>query len=352
MSVSWTLHGWRFVFANIIVALNLAMGAVSFAHAANAPAKSESLDELYEKAKKEGGKLNLYASLSANSIEVILPAFMKRFPAVTVDHTDATGDKLIARIVAEGRGGRVIADAFGGGLSYIAQMAEQKLLEPLAIPEAAAYPAHFKTDVWIATDTQFFIIGSNTNLVKKGEEPKGFEDLTNPKWKGSLMGESRDYQLLLGLAKAKYKSDDKAIDLVKRIALNQVEFHRGHSQLIEFLVAGQRPVCFTCYAHQFPPRMKKGAPIVPLLSEGVGEIGGSVGVLKGAPHPNTALLWARWVASEEGQRVFARAGETPAHPNVEPVEKVRPANAYMLGQDDVKEFPKYEKIWKEIFQIR
>ncbi len=338
--------------ATLILGLASAAFSSSIARAASAPAKSESLDDLYEKAKKEGGKLNLYASLSANSIEVILPAFMKRFGGITVDHTDATGDKLIARIVAEGRGGRVIADAFGGGLTYITQMAEQKLLEPLAISEAAAYPAHLKTDVWIATDTQYFIIGSNTNLVKKGEEPKGFEDLANPKWKGSLMGESRDYQLLLGLAKAKYKSDDKAIDLVKRIALNQVEFHRGHSQLIEFLVAGQRPVCFTCYAHQFPPRMKKGAPIVPLLNEGVGEIGGSVGVLKGAPHPATALLWARWVASEEGQRVFARAGETPAHPNVEPVEKVRPANAYMLGQDDVKEFPKYEKIWKDLFQIR
>lgn len=101
-----------------------------------------------------------------------------------------------------------------------------------------------------------------------------------------------------------------------------------------------------------PTARAASAPIVPLLTEGVGEIGGSVGVLKGAPHPNTALLWARWVTSEEGQRVFARAGETPAHPNVEPVDKVRPANAYMLGQDDVKEFTKYEKIWKELFQIR
>lgn len=330
----------------------LAFAMTTTAHAASAPTKTDSLDELYEKAKKEGGKLNIYASLSANSIEVILPAFMKRFPGIVVDHTDATGDKLIARIVAEGRGGRVIADAFGASLGYTSQMTEQKLFEPLMIPEAAAYPAHLKSDFWVATDTQYFIIGSNTNLVKKGEEPKSFEDLANPKWKGLLMGEPRDYQLLLGLAKVKYKSDDKAIDLLKRIALNQVEFHRGHSQLIEFLVAGQRAVCFTCYAHQFPPRMKKGAPILPLLTEGVGEIGGSVGVLKGAPHPNTALLWARWVASEDGQRAFARAGETPAHPNVEPVDKVRPTNAYMLSQDNVKEFPKYEKLWKEIFQIR
>ena len=46
------------------------------------------------------------------------------------------------------------------------------------------------------------------------------------------------------------------------------------------------------------------------------------------------------------------AGETPAHPNVEPLEKVRPAAAYMLSIDDIKEFPKYEQLWKEIFQIR
>ena len=286
----------------------LAAGASSQGRAASAPTKIESLDELHEKAKKEGGKLNLYASLSSASIDGILPAFQKRFPGITVDHTDATGDKLIARIVAEARGGRVIADTFGASLSYISQMTEQKLLAPLAIPEAAAYPGQLRSEFWMATDTQYFIIGWDTNLVKKGEEPKGFEDLGNAKWKGSLMGEGRDFQLLLGLAKAKYKSDEKAIDVIKRIAANQVEFHRGHSQLIEFLVAGQKPVCFTCYAHQFPPRVKKGAPILPLLTEGVGEIGGSVGILKGAPHPNTALLWARWVTSEEGAKSLRASG--------------------------------------------
>jgi hypothetical protein len=61
----------------------------------------ESLDELHQKAKKEGGKLTIYAALSARSMEVILPAFMKRFPGVTIDHIDATADKLLARIVAE-----------------------------------------------------------------------------------------------------------------------------------------------------------------------------------------------------------------------------------------------------------
>jgi len=80
--------------------------------------------------------------------------------------------------------------------------------------------------------------------------------------------------------------------------------------------------------------------------------GGAVSVLRGAPHPNAGLLWARWAISEEGQRAWAQGGETPAHPNVEPLERVRPAAPYMLTIDDIKEFPKYEKLWKEIFQMR
>jgi iron(III) transport system substrate-binding protein len=332
-----------FWLAVLCLAMVLAPGLVTAA---------ESLDQLYQKAKQEGGRLTLYAPLSARTEELLLPAFMKRFPGVTVNHIDSTSDKLIARVVSELRGGRVLADVISGALTYIPQMLEQNFLAPLTIPEAAAYPDQMKGDYWVATDTQFYIAGWNTGLVKKGEEPKSYEDLGNPRWKGNLMGEPRDFQLIVGFAKVKYKSDEKAVDLFKKIAANQVEFHRGHSQLAEFLVAGQRAVCFTCYSHHFPPRVKKGAPIQPMLTEGVGEIGGSVAILKGAPHPNTAMLWARWAVSEEGQRVYAQAGETPAHPKVEPLEKVRPDKPYMLSVGDVKEFPRYEKLWKEIFQIR
>ena len=320
--------------------------------AASAPSSGESIDQVYEKAKKEGGKVTVYAPFSNRSMEVILPGFMKRFPGVTVNHVDGTPNQLLARIFAEGRGGRVLADVFGGSLPYIAQASEQKILVPLTVPEAAVYPQQMKSDVWVATDTQYYIIGWNTTLVKKGEEPKSFEDLINPKWKSNLRAESRDHQLLIAFAKRKYNNDEKAIDLFKKIAANQVEFHRGHSDLIEFLVAGQQAVCFTCYAHHFPPRVKKGAPIQALYTEGVGEIGGAVSILKDAPHPAAALLWTRWALSEEGQRTWAQAGETPANPHVEPLEKVRPTTTYMLTIDDLKEFPKYEKIWKEIFQIR
>ena len=195
--------------------------------AAGASGPDESIDQLYEKAKKEGGKLTVYSALSARSMEVILPAFLKRFPGVTLDHIDATADQLLARIAAEARGGRVIGDVFGGAQPYMAQISDEKPLAPLALPEAAAYPVQMKSDVWVATDTQFYIAGWNTNLVKKGEEPRNFEDLAHARWRNSLMGEPRDFQMLVGLAKRKYGSDDKAIELLKRSRRTKSSFTKG-----------------------------------------------------------------------------------------------------------------------------
>ncbi|HEX9262922.1 MAG TPA: hypothetical protein VF977_01015, partial [Candidatus Binatia bacterium] len=86
-----------------IVSFLLSASCFSFVFAAGAPA-GESLAQLYEKAKKEGGKVTLYAPLSSRAMEVIPQAFMKKFPGLTVNHIDATPDELLARASAEARG--------------------------------------------------------------------------------------------------------------------------------------------------------------------------------------------------------------------------------------------------------
>jgi ABC-type Fe3+ transport system substrate-binding protein len=88
-----------------------------------------------------------------------------------------------------------------------------------------------------------------------------------------------------------------------------------------------------------------------MLSEGAAGII-AVAVLKNAPHPNTAWLFSRWAASVEGQKVYSEGGRTPAHPKVEPTEKIRPKAIYAVGVEDLKQYSKYEKIWKEVFKLR
>ena len=76
---------------------------------------------------------------------------------------------------------------------------------------------------------------------------------------------------------------NKAIALMKKIAANNPEFHKGHSQLAELLIAGQAAACFTCYSHHFPGRIKKGAPLNYMLTEGVAAIGATARFQECAP---------------------------------------------------------------------
>ena len=315
------------------------------------PGRSETIDDIYKKAVKEGGTLNFYGTLAQINAAKILPVFEKRFPGIKVNHVDATADKLAVRAITEARGGKVIADVFQISLENILQLHEQKLTLDEVLPEAADYPANFKGSYWLANSITIMTGAWNTNLVKKSDDPTQFDDFADPKWKGKLIGEPRDVELLIGLARHKFHNDEKAISLLKKIAANNVEFHKGHSDLAELLVAGQAAACITCYSHHYPSRIKKGAPVGYMLTEGIATINATA-LAKGAPHPNTALLFARWSASEEGQKVYAEGGRNPAHPKVEPVDKIRPAKIYPIGTEEIKDWKKYEKIWKEVFNLR
>lgn len=313
-------------------------------------AQTESIEELYKKALKESGVLNCYCSLAQINAEKIYPVFEKRFPGIKINHVDATSDKLSARAITEARGGKTIADVVEFGLEDINKIHEQGLILDKAPPEAAAYPANLKGSYWTANNLIFFVGAWNTDKVKKNEEPKFLDDFGDPRWKGRLIAEPRDYEILVALTH-KHKSLEKARAVLARIAANNVEFHKGHSQLAELLVAGQAAACFTCYSHHYPSRKRKGAPVDYMLSEGAAGII-AVAVMKNAPNPNTAWLFNRWAASEEGQAVYSKGGRTPAHPKVELTEKIRPAVIYPVGVEDLKQYTKYEKAWKEVFKLR
>src|SRR4249919_209131 len=319
--------------------------------AAFSTASAQTWDELHKAALKEGGVVNFYGTLAQINAERILPVFEKRFPGMKINHIDATADKLAARAITEARGGRVLADVFQMALENVLQVIDQKLTVDWLPPEAAAYPGNLKGPNWLAADMVIVTSSWNTNLVKKEDEPKQFDDFANPKWRGKLIAEPRDVEVLIGLARHKFKNDEKAFDFLRKLAANNIEFHKGHSELAEFLVAGQAAACVTCYAHHYPSRIRKGAPLGFMLTEGIATITADA-LAKDAPHPNGAQLFYRWSASEEGQKAYAAGGRLPPHPKVEPVEKIRPAVVYPIGTDEIKEWRRYEKVWKEIFKLR
>lgn len=314
-----------------------------------AQAKALSLDELHQRALAEGGTLSFYATLSQDNKAV--PAFEQRFPGIKVQHIDSTGDKLVTRVVTEARGGKVLADIFQSSVDYMYQVNQAGLFAQETPPEALALPEEFRGSYWSGTFSNFDVPAWNTNLVRPDEAPRVFEDFADPRWQGRLIIDARSADVLMSLAVRKYGSDEPAIELFRKIAANNPEFHRGHSELAEMLVAGQAAACPTCSAHHYPARMKKGAPVDYSLAEGVTALSGNA-ILKDAPHPYTAMLWARWSVTEAGQQAYAETGRVPALPSVPPIEKLRPERTYTLTPEDHASLSKYERLYKEIFGLR
>jgi iron(III) transport system substrate-binding protein len=311
---------------------------------------AQTIDETYRLALKDG-ELNVYGTLTPDTAVKVLPVFEKRFPGIKAVNTGASSDKIVARAISEARGGRTIGDVFHMNLENVMQVHAQGLVLEKLPPEADVFASHLKGAYWVATRFNTLVAAWNTQLVGKSDEPKSFEEFAEPKWKGKLLAEPRDAEFLIAFAEQRYKSADKATALFKRIAANGVEFHSGHPQLVELLVAGQGAVCLTCYTHHLLPRMQKGAPLNYLRSLGVGLISATA-VFKNAPHPNSAWLFHRWAASDDGQRAFGIEGRVPANPKVQPAESIGLETVYGLGEKEYKEFAKYEKIWKQIFSLR
>ena len=203
----------------------------------HAQAQGQTLDELYRKAMSEG-VVNFYGTLAQVNAEKILPVFEKRFTGIKINHVDITSDNLVARAVSEARGGKTVGDIFQAPLETALQTYNQKLLLEVTLPEYSAYPTNMKGSYWVASNLQFIVIAWNTHLLKKADEPKWIDDLADAKYKGSLVAEPRDYEFLMGIAKHKFKNDGKATALLRAIAANGVEFHKGHSQLTELLAGG------------------------------------------------------------------------------------------------------------------
>ncbi|TMA63342.1 MAG: extracellular solute-binding protein, partial [Deltaproteobacteria bacterium] len=183
--------------------------------------QTETIDEIYKKALKEEGVLNCYCSLAQINAEKIYPVFEKRFPGIKINHVDATSDKLSARAITEARGGKTFADIVEFGLEDINKIHEQGLILERVPLEATAYPTNLKGSYWTANNLIFFVGAWNTDKVKKDEEPKVLDDFGDPRWKGRLIAEPRDYEILVAL-NHKHKSLEKARAVLARIAANNV----------------------------------------------------------------------------------------------------------------------------------
>ena len=144
------------------------------------------------------------------------------------------------------------------------------------------------------------MIGYNTRLVSHAEAPRDWNDLLDPKWKGSIGMDPSDFELYAGLEK-KWGAN-RAAAFFKELAKQDVQFRSGHTLLAQLVVAGEMKLAVV-YAHRAEAMKSQRAPIewVSTMDPTISSLG-VISLATKLQYPNAARLLIDYVLSKEGQR--------------------------------------------------
>jgi iron(III) transport system substrate-binding protein len=267
---------------------------------------------LLDAARKEG-QVNLYSSLVSKDIGTIAAAFEKKY-GVKVSYWRAGSEKVLQRAVTESRAGRHEADVIetnGPELEALAR--ENVLAAATSAHEKDLLPASLRPDhKWTGLRLNMFVQAYNTNLVRKPDLPKTYEDLLDPRWKGKLAMEAEDVDwfaaVVTGMGEAAGVKFFR--DLVTR---NGVGLRKGHTLLAGLVASGEVPFALTLYNHNADKLKKDGAPIDWFQIEPAYARVNGIGVTRAAPHPNAAVLFFDYMLGPEGQAILQKAKYIPTN---------------------------------------
>ena len=141
---------------------------------------------LIDAAKKEGEVIWYTTQIIAQLVRPVSVAFEKKY-GIKVRSTRANSTELSVKIINESRAGRPQSDVFDGTSTVVPLKKEGFVLQWLPDP-AKAYPAPYKDPegYWVANNLFFLTPGFNTALVPKGTEPRSYQALLDPKWRGKI----------------------------------------------------------------------------------------------------------------------------------------------------------------------
>jgi iron(III) transport system substrate-binding protein len=202
----------------------------------------------------------------------------------------------------------------------------------------------------------FFI---NTTLVRPGEEPKSYQDLLQPKWKGKIV---LQIPWTGGTGSGWFRATYRKLGLEYMKALaKQVVLVPNVDDSADTVVRGQYAIGLAAS----PPRARQlvleGAPVKYLQpKEGSHLSVQGMEFLANAPHPNAAKLFLHWFFTREGQSIYAPKTLAISVRKDVPQDYLPPDERYTDGQPflmpDPEDFSvsrneELPKIAREIFDL-
>jgi len=296
---------------------------------------------LVDGARKEG-EITIY--FAHPSMRAMATAFTEKY-GVKVSQWRAGSEAILQRVMSESRGGRNNADLVENNAPEMEALHREARLQPIDSPHLAhlmpeAVRPHKE---WVGISIDMFVLGYNTQKIKKEDLPTSWHDLLDPKWKGMMGVEAEDHAWFAYVLKQLGKEEGIAL-FRKMVATNDIAVRKGHSLLAQTVASGETPLAFSLYSWG-PDQLKdKGAPIERFnIGRPIAHFQG-LGVLKNAPHPHAATLFYDFVLSEEGQKIIsgwhaiATRNDYDQDQKQVPIQFIDPVTAMDLNEERLRLF--------------
>jgi iron(III) transport system substrate-binding protein len=320
-----------------------------------APQLDQAYATLYPAAKQEG-KLVLYGVGTPDLYEPVRAGFAKHFPGIELQGVDQRGRDSREKIVAEQQSKNYVADVVISGTDTQAELVSLGLTEAYQPAEIGnALPGLVPAGGAMSPRTlTIFTIAINTTLVPPDQEPKKWQDVLDPKWKGKLAmddprGSGPGGTILSGIDYVYGQ------EIEQKLADQQLFFATQAGPIWTALNRGEYAIFLSGGHPDLIANRKAGAPVKqirPVEGVGVTPIGQSL--LKNAPHPNAAKLWIEWSLSDEGQSLLADQGYAVVRKGIKAKEpEASLEGATFLPRDDdatkLQLIPERTKRWDQLF---
>ncbi len=261
---------------------------------------------LLDGAKREG-KVVWYTTLAAEQNKQIAGAFEARYPGVRVE-TFRTGSSALAqRVLTEAKAKRHIADAIETTLPGLLTFRENQLLLPYTSPHLTAFPEDAKERasknlvLWTHVRESYIGFAYNKNFLNAADVPKNFDGLVKPALRDNmgLSGDDTGARIIGAMVKA------KGDGFVRKLKEQNIRMHMmAGSALTQLVAAGEIFASPSQFYSATNVAAKRGAPVAWVPMDLVVANAGGAAVYANAPRPHSALLFADFLLSSEGQKLL------------------------------------------------
>lgn len=281
-------------------------------------------DAVVEAAKKEGA-LVFYTSMTVGQAQEMLNAFKAKYPFLEPKMYRAVGERLLTKIMTEVQAGRYEFDVVQSAETQAYFLKKKNLLMKYVSPEAKNLPRAFvdPQGTWAAVYIMPNVTAFNTQMVKRSEVPRSYEEFLNPKWKGKIGMDPTKPEWFAWMLKQ--MGEEKGLAYMRKLAAQDLRFYPGLSLLTNLLASGEFPLLLNDYLHTAEEIKRKGGPVDWVAQDPVYTKFQPIGIGAKAPHPNAAKLFVDFVLSAEGQKIIASFARVPTRlgvpTNIQGLEK-------------------------------